>query len=143
MRDIFYSVLSNYPTISIDFYSVERNLQIIRNKSLLKNPFSCDVIAKMFEREDIMEIIGKIKKADIFYNGCMEANEFSFCVFSLFISIQIFESRINFGERILMMDGTFDVVPMGEFNQLLVIYGKCIYTNIPREILVRILTLVF
>lgn len=115
--------MSNHPDVSIDFYSVERNLQIIRNKSLPKNPICCDDISKIFEREDIVEILGKSKKGDIFYNGCMETNGFSFCVFSSYISIQTFESRVKFGERTYMMDGTFDSVPMGTFNQLFVIYG--------------------
>lgn len=37
-------------------------------------------------------------------------------------SINLFK-ELKPEERIIVMDGTFDVVPIGEFNQLLVIYG--------------------
>lgn len=123
VRDIFYKVISEHKDVSLDFYAVERSLQIIRNKSLPKNPLCCTDISRIFEREDVHKMIGTTQRDEVFYNGCYESNEFNFCIFSSANSIQTFESRIKFGDRIFMMDGTFDVVPIGEFNQLFIIYG--------------------
>lgn len=123
IRDIFYSVLSDYPDVQINFYSIERSLQIIRNSAMPKNPLNCDEISKMFERDDIMQMLGRTSANKTFYNGCMESSEYGFCAFSSVKSIDLFKSRTSYGQRTIMIDGTFDVVPIGPFNQLLVIYG--------------------
>lgn len=122
-RDIFYSVLSNHPGVKIDFFKVERGLQLLRSAALPKNPANCDEIAEMFSREDIMKLIGTTKDGKVFYNGVFESNEYSFCVFSSESSIKLYCSHVKYGDRTIMMDGTFDVVPIGSFDQLLIIYA--------------------
>lgn len=123
VRDIFYSVLSEYPDVKIDFYKHERGLQMIRSDSLPKNPLNCNDISKMFERKDTIELLGTTKTGDIFYNGSMEGNDYGFCVFSSPQIITLYQTRIKYGERVIMMDGTFAIVPVGSFDQLLVIYA--------------------
>lgn len=123
VRDIFYAVLSDYPDVKLDFYKCERGLQMIRSASLPKNPLNCDDISNLFEREDIMNILGRTKTGETFYNGTVEGDDYGFCAFSSPATIALFESRIRYGERVVMMDGTFDIVPLGVFNQLLMIYG--------------------
>lgn len=70
-----------------------------------------------------MQLLGTTKDGHEFYNGAVESDDYSFCVFSSKTSIELFSSRIKHGERIMMMDGTFAVVPIGSFDQLLIIYG--------------------
>lgn len=123
VRNIFYSVLSNYPNVKMDFYENERCLQLIRNSVLPKNPTTCDDIAKIFEREDIMKLLGTTKDGKAFYNGVFECEECSFCVFSSKGSIELFSSRVKYGDRVIMIDGTFAVVPIGSFDQLLIVYA--------------------
>lgn len=127
VRDIFYAVLAEYPhlkkTLGEKFYKHERALQIIRNRSMPENPKSANEIAKMFERADVMNLLGNAKDGTVFYNGAMECEDFSFCVFSSESSIRLFTSRVKPFDRIMMMDGTFGVVPIGPFNQLLIIHA--------------------
>lgn len=123
VRDIFYAVLSDYPDVKLDFFKYERGLQIIRSASLPKNPSSCDEISKIFQRKELVELLGTTRNGEIFYNGTMEGHDYGFCVFSSAASIKFFESRTTYGERSVMMDGTFAVVPLGVFDQLLILYG--------------------
>lgn len=127
VRDIFYAVLADHPhlknTFGQKFFKQERALQLIRNKSMPKNPKTADEIAKIFARSDVMSLLGNAKDGTVFYNGSVECEDFSFCVFSSTSSIQLFVSRVQPLDRIIMMDGTFGVVPLGSFNQLLIIYS--------------------
>lgn len=123
VRDIFYSVANNHPDFGINFYKVERSLQLIRSAALPKNPTNADEIAKMFQRNDIAKMLGTTKDGRPFYNGVFESDDFSFCVFSSQSIIEQYCERVKYGDRHIMMDGTFAVVPIGSFNQLLIIYA--------------------
>lgn len=129
VRDIFYSVLSKYPTAKIDFTSsLQRNLQLIRAAALPKNPNNGSDIAKMFDDENVMHLIGISKTKSTFFDGILEGgnrkeDKFSACFFSSKDSLNIFEQNVPYGERNIVIDGTFDVVPLGTYNQLLVIYA--------------------
>lgn len=72
VRDIFYSVLSKHPEINLEFYKHERGLQMIRNSALPQNPLNCHDIAKIFERADIHNILGRTEEGDIFFDGDFE-----------------------------------------------------------------------
>lgn len=122
-RDIFYSVANNYPNFKIKFFDVERGLQVLRSAALPKNPTNADEIAKMFQRDDIAKLLGTTKDGRPFYNGVFESDDFSFCVFSSESTIKQYCERVKYGDRHIMMDGTFAVVPIGSFNQLLIIYA--------------------
>lgn len=123
IRDIFYSVLSKYPGTQIDFFKHERALQIIRSDALPKNPVEPNDIEHIFKRNDALELLGRTKEGSLFYDGIIEGADFSACFFSSKKSIEIFEKNESFGKRNIMIDGTFDVVPVGAFKQLLVIHA--------------------
>lgn len=130
VRDIFYSVLSKYPNLKVDFTSsLQRNLQLIRTSALPKNPYNGTEIAKMFESEKVMNLIGISKTKSIFFDGVIEASgpkeddNYSACFFSSKDSLDIFEQNVPYGERNIVIDGTFDVVPLGTYKQLLVVYA--------------------
>lgn len=136
VRDIFYSVLSKYPEVKLDFYEHERGLQILRNSALPKNPVDCNDISNIFERADINNLLGTTKEGVNFFDGVLEGENASMCFFSSKKSIDLFE-HVEAGERIIVMDGTFDCVPIGEFSQLLVIYGVYIFKVSEIGILIR------
>lgn len=123
VRDIFYSVISKYPTAKLNFHEKERGLQMIRSAKLPKNPNNINEIEKIFDKEEIRNLLGKSKTNGVFYDGVLEGDGYSACFFSSKDSIEVLEEYVPYGEREIMMDGTFDVVPLGSFNQLLVIYG--------------------
>lgn len=106
----------------MDFYSKERGLQLIRSATLPRNPLDTSDIANIFNREDIQNLLGKTKTSSIFYD-MLEGNGYSACIFSSKDSINVFEQYAPCGEREIVLDGTFDIVPVGAFKQLLVIYG--------------------
>lgn len=54
-------------------------------------------------------------------------------VFSSKTSIQLFSARSKHRERVMMMDGTFAIVPIGSSDQLLIIYGVYKYINMWRK----------
>lgn len=121
-RDIFYSIVSKYPRVQLNFYTHERSLQTIRNNALPRNPKTANDISEIFGREDVMALLGTTKDDKPFYNGAFESQEFSFCMFSSPTTIELLEKNEKYGERVMMMDGTFAVVPIGSFNQLFIIY---------------------
>lgn len=123
VRDIFYSVMSKYPTAKLSFHEKERGLQMIRSAKLPKNPENINDIEAIFSREDIKSILGKTKTNGIFYDGVLEGEGYSACFFSSKDALEVFELYVHHGEREIMIDGTFDVVPVGSFHQLLILYG--------------------
>lgn len=122
-RDIFYSVLSDHKDVKLDFFTHERTLERIRAEALPKNPEDIHEIAKLFDRDDIRNMLGITKDGKPFYNGVYEGEGFSFCVFSSQSIMKLYCARVKFGDRMVMMDGTFGVVPVGTFNQLLLIHA--------------------
>lgn len=120
VRDIFYSVLSQYPQVNLNFYRFESTLQKIRKASLPKNPLSCNEISALFDDTRMMNLIGITKDQKPFYNGVDENENHAFCVFSSYSSIKLFQKN---GMDTIIMDATFSIVPVGIFTQLLIIYG--------------------
>lgn len=145
VRDVFYAVLAEYPhlknTLGNNFFKHERALQLIRNKAIPENPKTADEIAKIFTRDDIMNLLGNTKDGSILYDGAMECDDFSFCVFSSKSSIELFVSHVRPLDRIIMMDGTFAVVPIGSFNQLLILYA--VYMEKVRNIYISLTMFMF
>lgn len=123
VRDIFYSVLSKYPAADIEFFKHERTLQLIINAALPKNPVNTSDIVNIFQRDDLMQLLGNAKDNSQFFDGVLEGNDYSACFFSSKPAIELFEINVLPGKRVIMIDGTFDVVPVGSFKQLLIIYA--------------------
>lgn len=91
-RNIFYSVVSNYPHVNIDFFEHQRGIQLLVKAAIPKNPSNCDDIEHIFQRDDIAKLLGTTKCGRTFYNGAFECAQFSFCLFSSPATIELFES---------------------------------------------------
>lgn len=85
VRDIFYSILSKYPDCNLSFAKHERSLQLIRSAALPNNPLLCDDVAKMFERQDVMQLVGTTKDGGAFLTVRL---------FSSSASIELFEKKL-------------------------------------------------
>lgn len=57
-----------------------------------------------------------------FYDCAVEESEYSYCIFSSKISIQLIEKEISIDHRHILMDATFKTVPAGPFKQLLILH---------------------
>lgn len=82
VHDIFYSITPDYPDVKLHFLKHERCLQVIWSSALPKNPRNCDDVARIFQRSDVMQLLGTTKDGHEFYNGAVESDDYSFCVFS-------------------------------------------------------------
>lgn len=109
----------------------ERTLQLIRDKSIPKNPTNCQEITDAFRDEEIMKTIGRSKTLgnSVFFDGVVERETYSFCVFSSKSAVSLIQQHIEPQRRNFMVDGTFAVCPVGPFTQLLIIFAayiKCV-----------------
>lgn len=59
-----------------------------------------------------------------FFDGAFEhkKKKFAFCVFSSKATIKLIKEHIPLSDRHILMDATFRVVPIGQFNQLFILY---------------------
>lgn len=113
-----------YPEVSLDFAKLERTLNVIRNKVSPKNPKTCDEIGKAFTDNHIMENIGcsQHKDKQVFFDGVIETESFSYCVFSSKYTMELIRQRIETNRLNYMMDATFKICPLGIFKQILIVY---------------------
>lgn len=117
------------------FNKYERTLQMIRDKTIPKNPTNCGDISAAFQDETILNTLGRSKHTDksIFFDGVVEKDTHSFCVFSSKYVISLIAKNIEPARRHFMIDAKFKVVPVGPFYQLLIIYVayiKCVSDNL-------------
>lgn len=108
----------------MDYFKYERTLQLIRSASFPKNPVTCDEISEAFQNRNIMDAIGRSQHVtkDEFYNGIVQNEQYSFCVFSSKHIMNMIENHIEVDRRHYLLDATFKVVPVGPFNQFLIFY---------------------
>lgn len=112
------------PGVQLEFGKYERTFQMIRDKTIPKNPINCQEILESFKNEKIMESLGRSKHLgnSIFFYGVVQRERHSFCVFSSKYAISLIEKHIEPTRRHFMLDATFKVCPVDPFSQLLIIY---------------------
>lgn len=111
-----------------NFFAMRRHLQRIRNKVLPSSPCTPLEIQQNFLLPDIMKEYGNAiaignDEPIPFYRCVSIEQEFAYCIFA---SQRIIDEIAKLPEerRHYYMDGTFKVVPFGDFNQLLIIYAE-------------------
>lgn len=57
-----------------------------------------------------------------FYRGVYRSDAFSYCVFASEAIIRMIDANIEVQRRNYLLDATFKVCPLGEFNQFLIIH---------------------
>lgn len=101
---------------------MERNLRRILNGDVPKMPTSTNDISRAFEDAATMDQYGfNLRKTERFYIDTVQNDNHSFTLFASYEIIRMIEKYIP-GDRHYLMDGTFDVTPIGPFSQLLIIY---------------------
>lgn len=114
------------------FSKYERTLQMIRVRSIPKNPATCAEITKAFSNDDVMANIGRSKHVDksAFFDDAFERNGCKFCVFSSKHAIDLY-NKFEPDRQHLMLDATFKVCPIGPFRQLWIFYAAYIDKTFP------------
>lgn len=102
---------------------MKRNLVRILNPNRPKMPKTSNEISDAFKNEAIYNEYGLNEhKTEPFYIDTVDKNPFY--SFTVFASMQVVKMIQQFlpDNRKYLMDGTFDVTPLGCYAQLLVIY---------------------
>lgn len=99
-----------------------RNLRRYTNKKYPSKPTSAAEIKMAYNDTATMERFGlNLRNTHRFYLDTVENEGSGFTVFASFEMIGMVEDHIPSENRRFMLDGTFDVVPIRYFYQLLVI----------------------
>lgn len=110
-----------------NFYKMERHLFRLRRGAMPASPRNATDISESFANEDIMKEYGMTKtignvESTPFYRTCFTSPSFSYCVFASQRIIDVIQSHLPPNQRDYYLDGTFKVVPFGEFNQLIIVH---------------------
>lgn len=108
----------------MDYKKYARTFQRIKQGILPKNPLTVAEINEAFAKQEIQDAYGHALHSakQPFFNGAVQYEKHSICVFSSKYTIDLIEKNIPPTERHILMDGTFKVCPYGPFNQLLILY---------------------
>lgn len=126
-------IVFSHQDTSIDLSKIERTLQMIKKGALPKTPKTVKEIAEAFEKIDVMNSYGStLQTVDLngdalpeklrFFDTAYECKNYAYCVFSSKQTIELIEKNMKPSERHVLMDATFRIVPVGPFNQLLILY---------------------
>lgn len=104
--------------------SMKRNIGRLTNKKKRpKNVETPALIAEEFQNAETMNNFGlNLRKNEIFYIDTIVEPQFAFTIFASHQIINLTKNHIPVNDRRYMMDGTFDVTPLGSYYQLLIIY---------------------
>lgn len=106
------------------FEHYARTLTDCRKTRFGKSPVSPQEIQTAFQNQDLRDELGASlfgEKAPLF-NDILIEKDFCNCVFSSAKSIALIKEYIEPNKRFFVMDATFRVTPIGEFEQVLVLY---------------------
>lgn len=99
------------------------------------SPVDVREICAVFDKQAVFDSYGStLQTVDLngdtlenkysFFDGAVDNGDHAFCIFSSKVSIQLIEKEIPPDQRQILMDATFRTVPVGPFNQLLILYMK-------------------
>lgn len=107
----------------------------MKKGALPKTPESIDEINAAFQECAVIESYGRtlqtldidgenLSERHLFFDVAIEnkAKNYSFCVFSSKMTINLIHIHIPPPERHILMDATFRIVPFGPFSQFFVLY---------------------
>lgn len=102
---------------------MERHLRRIKNDTFPSSPTNGNEIISIFSDDAMVNLFGKTNHDDptLFYKGTI-TNESYTCTFFGSEKIQSMIEENIFENRNYLLDATFKIVPIGCFNQILIIY---------------------
>lgn len=114
-------------TKSIDFFKIQRNLQYLANKKFIISPKTPADVSRAFQDEEILKTFGYTKHTGIdastFFKICFDSKDFAYCLFCSDKMINMLKENVAFNtQKKVLVDGTFSVLPIGCFKQLLIIH---------------------
>lgn len=122
---IFYFLILRRPLgeSKLRYKKMERNLSRKKNKKYPKRPKMVANLIEAYEDPNILQEFGNnLRNTSRFYIDTILLLQSVFTVFASQQIIDMIKIHIPSDERTYMIDGTFSVVPISGFYQLLVIY---------------------
>lgn len=107
----------------MEYAKIKRNLSLLRTKSMPTAPRSVEDVRSAFMDERVRTVYANTKHTNSvpFYFGTVVEDSFGYSLFAS--STMLTTARNNINERSSYhIDGTFRVVPTGEFTQLLIFH---------------------
>lgn len=106
------------------FEHYARTLRDCRKTRFGKSPVSAIEIQTAFQNQELRDDLGTslFGKREQLFNEIVIEKDFSNCFFSSAKSIALVKEFMEPHERFFVMDATFRVTPIGEFEQVLVLY---------------------
>lgn len=114
-----------------------------RREALPKDPKNAKEINKAMKNEYVLQNYGMTKRHEptngeppksvsiVFFRTAFECESYSFCIFAAEDVISIIEEKTAPSERTLFADGTFEICPVGQFNQVLILFSD-IYGHVSK-----------
>lgn len=123
LKYIFFKLRRPLGESNLKYSSMERNLRRLLNNDMPEMPTSAAEISRAFENAATMDRFGfNLRSTERFYIDTIQKDpHYSFTLFASIEIIKMIEQHIPQNRRYLM-DGTFDVTPVGCFSQLLIIH---------------------
>lgn len=122
---LFFFCRNQDGTKHLVYSRLKRTLERLSSRTFLKSPQTPLEVIESFQTEFIWKNYGLSrdkKHPRPFFKACISEAEFSYCIFASEAIMEGITENINVGQRRYLIDGTFKVVPVGCFKQLLVIY---------------------
>lgn len=123
----FYCCFTSYPKSQLSLGKIRKSLTRIMKGVLPKNPTTVDEINAAFKNPEILQTFGHtfgVNETKDVFDGAVDNSDSKFCVFSSKKQIRLIREHIPQNKLHLLMDATFKSVPLGPFNQLLIIYAR-------------------
>lgn len=95
----------------------------IKNLECPRAPNTCEEVINLFRSEAVMAKYDfNLRGSQRFYIGGEAMEGHDFILFASMDAIKLVQDHIAPSQRNYLMDGTFKIVPRGEFRQLLIIH---------------------
>lgn len=125
VKIIFLLFSSQEATKNISFPKIQRGLQYLASTVFQTSPKTPADVQKAFNKESVFKNFGLCRQDQHqtpFFKVCHEQKDFAYCVFASDKCVQLIKENIPVtSNRKILIDGTFAVVPIGCFQQLLLI----------------------
>lgn len=114
-------------TRNIDFSKIKRGLQYIASKVYFTSPKTAADLIKFFKNPEVFNNFGMTlheeEERTPFFKVCHNESNFSYCIFSSNKTVELINKYIpNVNNRTILIDGTFAVIPIGCFKQLIMMH---------------------
>lgn len=134
-RLVILSILSRHrdAVFDVEFGRMERNLYRIHRDVMPQAPKTPEEIVKMFSQQNIKDTFGMSlgPHKEEFYKDTVIEKNFAYTIFQS-KGICNFVESLPASQRNYMLDGTFQSVPRGDYQQLLIIYIEyCEHVSFP------------